>query len=160
MSLLFQGTKDIPSHFCSHFESMIFYTKCRDTEICEFPWRVMFHDAGNLTSTSTSGVLFQLPIHLHRWQKIPTTWGDQAISLVVGCTPKGPTVGVPWWEISKKKNCIKWVFMGYFIPKNPERTPAKYHGYTYVRGTPVLVPWFLAAKKSPIASLSSTTQLI
>ena len=26
--------------------------------------------------------------------------------------------------------------MGYFIPKNPERTPAKYHGHTYVRGTP------------------------
>ena len=30
-------------------------------------------------------------------------------------------------------------FMGYFIPKNPYKTPTKYHGYTYVKGTPVLV---------------------
>ncbi len=37
---------------------------------------------------------------------------------IVGCTP----TNVPLWEI-------------------PIFSPYKYHGYTYVRGTPVLVPW-------------------
>ena len=42
-------------------------------------------------------------------------------------------LGVAWsqrtpsWEIPNYKPYITWVFMGYFIPKNPQGwTPAKY----------------------------------
>ena len=46
----------------------------------------------------------------------------------------GPNVS-PSWEIPTNKPYSTWVFMGFFIPKNPKVEHNKYHGYT-VRGTP------------------------
>ena len=43
--------------------------------------------------------------------------------------------GPPSWEITDYRPYITWVFMGYFIPKNPKVEHNKYDGYT-VRGTP------------------------
>ena len=56
---------------------------------------------------------------------------------------------------------------GLYSPRFFLRTPAKYHGYTYVRGTPVLVPWhqeldafFLYPCHRVLGSLGDWSQLL
>jgi len=59
---------------------------------------------------------------------------------IVGCTPPYPTWALYiYGESLKKRPYKKWVFMGYNPQESLENT-IKYHGDTYVRGTPVLVP--------------------
>ncbi len=66
-------------------------------------------------------------------------WGWIVVQWIWGA--RSPYQRTPSWEIPDYKLYIMWVFMGYFIPKNPKVEHNKYHGYTFWGYTQLSLHW-------------------